>query len=64
MVLGVHWDTTAFIDSFNDNDSGVAAIIEVAKALIEKERIEDQVESGVLRAEIFVTFYIFSCKIV
>jgi len=35
MVLGVHWDTTAFIDSFNDNDSGVAAIIEVAKALIE-----------------------------
>ena len=33
MVVGAHWDTTGFTDGYNDNGSGVAAMIEVARAL-------------------------------
>ena len=35
VVVGAHWDTTGFTDGYNDNGSGVAAIIEVARALAE-----------------------------
>merc|ERR1711892_1292411 len=33
VVVGAHWDTTGFTDGYNDNGSGVAAMIEVARAL-------------------------------
>lgn len=33
LVVGAHWDTTGFTDGYNDNGSGVAAMIEVARAL-------------------------------
>lgn len=35
VVVGAHWDTTGFTDGYNDNGSGVAAMIEVARALAE-----------------------------
>ena len=35
MVVGAHWDTTAFTDGLNDNGSGVAAVLENARALAE-----------------------------
>ena len=33
MILGAHWDTLATTDGFNDNGSGVAAVLEVATVL-------------------------------
>eukprot|EP00090_Calanus_glacialis_P006978 TRINITY_DN15459_c1_g1_i4.p1 TRINITY_DN15459_c1_g1~~TRINITY_DN15459_c1_g1_i4.p1 ORF type:complete len:598 (-),score=166.59 TRINITY_DN15459_c1_g1_i4:74-1867(-) len=33
VLVGAHWDTTGFTDGYNDNGSGVAAMIEVARAL-------------------------------
>ena len=38
VVIGAHWDTTGFTDGYKDNGSGVAAMIEVAKALTESCR--------------------------
>ena len=35
VVVGAHWDTTAFTDGLNDNGSGVAAVLETARALAE-----------------------------
>ena len=35
MVVGAHWDTTGFTDGYNDNGSGLAAMLEVARALVE-----------------------------
>jgi len=35
VVVGAHWDTTGFTDGYNDNGSGVSAMIEVARALVE-----------------------------
>ena len=33
VILGAHWDTLATTDGFNDNGSGVAAVLEVATVL-------------------------------
>ena len=33
VILGAHWDTLAATDGFNDNGSGVAAVLEVATVL-------------------------------
>ena len=33
VILGAHWDTLAATDGFNDNGSGVAAVLEVATIL-------------------------------
>ena len=35
VVVGAHWDTTGFTDGYNDNGSGLAAMLEVARALVE-----------------------------
>lgn len=35
IVVGAHWDTTGFTDGYNDNGSGLAAMLEVARALVE-----------------------------
>ena len=35
VVVGAHWDTTAFTDGLNDNGSGVVAVLESARALAE-----------------------------
>ena len=35
LVVGAHWDTAPFTDGFNDNGSGVAAVLETARALVE-----------------------------
>lgn len=35
VVIGAHWDTTGFTDGYKETGSGVAAMIEVAKALTE-----------------------------
>ena len=37
IVVGAHWDTTGFTDGFNDNGSGLAAMLEVARALVESD---------------------------
>jgi len=37
LVVGAHWDTTGFTDGYNDNGSGVAAMIEVARALVKSK---------------------------
>ena len=34
-MVGAHWDTAPFTDGFNDNGSGVAAVLETARALVE-----------------------------
>ena len=34
-MVGAHWDTTGFTDGYNDNGSGLAAMLEVARALVE-----------------------------
>ena len=36
-MVGAHWDTTGFTDGYNDNGSGLAAMLEVARALVESE---------------------------
>ena len=33
--MGAHWDTTGFTDGYNDNGSGLAAMIEIARALVQ-----------------------------
>ena len=33
VILGAHWDPLAATDGFNDNGSGVAAVLEVATIL-------------------------------
>ncbi len=33
LVLGAHWDTWQDSDGFNDNGSGLAAILEVARVM-------------------------------
>ena len=35
IVVGAHWDTTGFTDGFNDNGSGLAAMLEIARALVQ-----------------------------
>ena len=35
IIVGAHWDTTGFTDGLNDNGSGVAAMIETVRALVE-----------------------------
>ena len=35
IVVGAHWDTTGFTDGYNDNGSGLAAMMEIARALVE-----------------------------
>jgi len=37
LLVGAHWDTTGFTDGYNDNGSGVAAMIEVARAMIQSQ---------------------------
>jgi len=37
LVVGAHWDTTGFTDGYNDNGSGVAAMIDVARALVKSK---------------------------
>jgi len=37
LVVGAHWDTTGFTDGYNDNGSGVAAMIEIARALVKSK---------------------------
>jgi len=37
LVVGAHWDTTGFTDGYNDNGSGLAAMIEVVRGLIQSE---------------------------
>lgn len=37
LVIGAHWDTTGFTDGYNDNGSGVAAMIDVARALVKSK---------------------------
>ena len=32
-MVGAHWDTTGFTDGYNDNGSGLAAMLEIARAL-------------------------------
>ena len=36
-MVGAHWDTTGFTDGYNDNGSGLATMLEVARALVESE---------------------------
>ena len=33
VILGAHWDTLSVTDGFNDNGSGMAAVLEVATTL-------------------------------
>ena len=33
VILGAHWDTLSTTDGFNDNGSGLAALLEVATVL-------------------------------
>ena len=33
MVVGAHWDTVSNSPGFNDNGSGMAALLEIARAL-------------------------------
>lgn len=39
IVVGAHWDTTGFTDGFNDNGSGVAAVLETARAMSQSDCI-------------------------
>ena len=36
-MVGAHWDTTGFTDGYNDNGSGLATMLEVARALVESK---------------------------
>ena len=35
MIIGAHWDTMDKTDGYNDNGSGVAAVLEVARQIVE-----------------------------
>lgn len=35
VVVGAHWDTIESTDGYNDNGSGVAAVLEVARQIVE-----------------------------
>ncbi|XP_023335294.1 uncharacterized protein LOC111706611 [Eurytemora carolleeae] len=37
VVVGAHWDTVASTDGYNDNGSGVAAVLEAARAISESK---------------------------
>lgn len=35
VIIGAHWDTMDKTDGYNDNGSGVAAVLEVARQIVE-----------------------------
>ena len=37
VIIGSHWDTVDTTDGYNDNGSGVAAVMEVAEMIVESE---------------------------
>ena len=37
VIIGSHWDTVDTTDGYNDNGSGVAAVMEVAEMIVESK---------------------------
>ena len=35
IIVGAHWDTMTTTDGYNDNGSGVAAVLEIARQMVE-----------------------------
>ena len=71
MIIGSHWDTVDTTDGYNDNGSGVATLLELARLIVESKcRPKNSIvfvafdleEMGAQGSQEFVNrFILFSC---